>query len=533
MTDATVEQRPSSVFTSDGFVRSFLAKAEVTPDAIYARFEGVASSFEEIAQRSAILAARFRALGVERGDRVAVMMHNSIAHATVILALARAGIAWVPVNARQRGDGLRYILSHCDPAAVVCADELHPVIQDAVTGMGDLKTIVSAEPDGRSPRLQGNPDLAPGVLSLQELLVGPASFDGPIPAADETFAIMYTSGTTGRPKGVTVTHAMMSFAAEAVARVASIEDGDVMFVWEPLYHIGGAQVLVLPMIRDVTLTMVDRFSASRFWQQVKASGATHVHYLGGILQILLKQPRQAIERDNEVRVFWGGGCRPEQWRPFEERFGVSIRECYGMTEAASITTGNESGPVGSVGRAMPWFAVSIQDDTGRCLPQGERGEIVVRAVDDGPLFSGYFRDEKATAAALRAGALYTGDAGSLDQDGNLYFFGRMRDSVRSRGENVSAWEVESVAAEHPAIEDCAMIGVAADIGEQDIKLFVKLKPGFALGRHDLASWLAARLAPYQVPKYLARVDGFERTPSERIMKHRLSEAPADEWDEAL
>lgn len=520
-----------------GFVEAFCAKADLAPSAIYARFEDVDLSFADVARDSGTLATRFNGLGIVRGDRVAVMMQNSIAQVTVILALARAGIAWVPVNARQRGEGLRYVLAHCDPAAVVCDEDLLDVIEEAGTARTSYRTIVNRR--GREGRRSTetvtvpSKDLRAGALSLDSLLAEPSVFEGPTPAAADTFAIMYTSGTTGRPKGVCVTHAMMSFAGEAVAKVASVEDGDVMFVWEPLYHIGGAQVLVMPMIRNVTLAMVDRFSATRFWQQVRSSGATHVHYLGGILQILLKQPVQDVERDHRVRVFWGGGCRPEQWRPFEERYGVAIRECYGMTEAASITTGNESGPVGSVGRAMPWFSVEIQDASRRSVPRGERGEIVVRALDEGPLFTGYFRDEGATEAALSGGALHTGDVGSLDQEGNLYFFGRMRDSVRSRGENVSGWEVESVAAEHPAVEDCAMIGVAADVGEQDIKLFVKLKPGFELERADLATWLTSRLAPYQVPKYLARVEGFERTPSERIIKHLLSEAPADEWDAAV
>ncbi|HKG85007.1 MAG TPA: ATP-dependent acyl-CoA ligase, partial [Beijerinckiaceae bacterium] len=159
-----------------------------------------------------------------------------------------------------------------------------------------------------------------------------------------------------------------------------------------------------------------------------------------------------------------------------------------------------------------------------------RGEIVVRSRDPLAITKGYFRNPAATAAALRGGALHTGDLGAWDRDGNLFFHGRMSDSVRVKGENVSAWEVESVAAGHPAVEDCAMIGVAADIGEQDIKLFVKLKAGNALDPASLSGWLAARLAPYQVPRYVSIVAAFERTPSQRIMKHRLSRRRDDCWD---
>jgi crotonobetaine/carnitine-CoA ligase len=341
---------------------------------------------------------------------------------------------------------------------------------------------------------------------------------------------MYTSGTTGRPKGVVVTHRMLRLAADAVALVAAARDGDIFFVWEPLYHIGGAQLLPLPLMRTMRLAMVDRFSAGRFWDQVREHGATHIHYLGGILQMLLKQPASPLDREHPVRIAWGGGCPKEVWTPFEERFRVQIRECYGMTEASSITTYNDLGVVGSVGRPVPWFSVDLAASDGRAVPKGERGEIVVRTNRPGAIFEGYFRNPEATARALRDGALHTGDLGFFDSEGNLFFHGRITDSVRCRGENVSAWEVEHVAAVHPAVEDCAMIGVPADIGEQDIKLFVKPKEGAAIEVAALSAWLGEHLASYQNPRYIAIVAEFERTPSQRIMKHKLSTSLTDCWD---
>jgi crotonobetaine/carnitine-CoA ligase len=186
--------------------------------------------------------------------------------------------------------------------------------------------------------------------------------------------------------------------------------------------------------------------------------------------------------------------------------------------------------IGSVGRPVPWFSVELRGSDGRPVPIGERGEIVVRSDDPLAITQGYFRNPEATKAALRGGSLYTGDLGAWDSDRNLIFHGRMSDSVRVKGENVSAWEVESVAAKHPAVEDCAVIGVATDIGEQDIKLFVKLKPGIDLDASTLSSWLAVRLAPYQNPRYVSMVSEFERTPSQRIIKYHLSTARDDCWD---
>jgi crotonobetaine/carnitine-CoA ligase len=174
--------------------------------------------------------------------------------------------------------------------------------------------------------------------------------------------------------------------------------------------------------------------------------------------------------------------------------------------------------------------VRLLDAAGRDVAPGERGEIVVSTSVPGALFPGYFRNPEATARALRDGMLFTGDLGSFDAHGNLFFHGRMSDSVRCRGENVSAWEVEHVAADHPDIEDCAMIGVKSDIGEQDIKLFVKCRPGQSIDAPTLSSWLAERLAPYQNPRYLAFVDEFERTASQRIMKHKLPASLDGCWD---
>jgi crotonobetaine/carnitine-CoA ligase len=483
-----------------GFVGLLTRRAAHEPQRTYARYCGEPVSYGEIERRSAAFAAHLRERGLKSGDRVAVMMRNSVATIAVVFGLARAGIAWVPVNAQQRGDGLRHLLTHSQPRLVVADAELAPQIAEAMAAEAELSFLANA-PGGE----------------LDAILDGIGRFEEPVPPADAVFAIMYTSGTTGRPKGVIVSHRMLRLAAESVAHLSDI---------------GGAQLLPLPLIRGVTLAMVERFSASRFWDQVREEGATHIHYLGGILQILLKQPPSTRDREHGVRIAWGGGCPPDIWPQFRERFGIAIRECYGMTEASSLTTCNVTGVPGSVGRPLPWFTVKLLDADGRPVSPGARGEIVVETNIPGAIFPGYLDNPDATAKALREDGFHTGDLGSFDMDGNLYFHGRMTDSVRCRGENVSAWEVEHVAAEYEAVEDCAMIGVAADVGEQDIKLFVKPRGGASIDPQALSGWLGQRLASYQNPRYIAVVDEFERTASQRIMKHKLSLRLDDCWDRA-
>jgi crotonobetaine/carnitine-CoA ligase len=496
---------------AEGFVSLLKGQAAMRGEAVFGRFEGAELSFANIDRASNAFAAELRRRGLARGARVAVMLRNSPAAIAVIFGLAKAGAVWVPINVRQQGDGLRYVLDHSEPALLVVEADLADIARRSGTRDSDL--LVSGE-----------------HRTLNDFLASGARFDEPPPEPHETFAIMYTSGTTGPPKGVMVTHAMLRFAAEAVRLVSGATDGDIFFVWEPFFHIGGAQILLLPLLLDVKLAMVKAFSASRFWTQVRAERATHIHYLGGVLQALMKQPASELDRNHGVRIAWGGGCPVETWRPFAERFGVAMRECYGMTETSSIATFNDGGLVGSVGCPAPWFDVAVVDDDAKPARTGETGTIAVREHIKGALFTGYFKAPHLRETLFRDGWFLTGDLGAFDDAGNLFFKGRATDSVRVKGENVSAWEVESVAGRHEAVEACAIIGVAADVGEQDIKLFVKPKPGRRIDPRELSQWLAQRLAPYQNPRYIAIVTDFERTPSERIMKHRLSKALDDCWD---
>ena len=505
--------------TDDGFVSLLVRRRREDPERVFAIYRDTAVTFRQVDETSTRLARWLRDQGVQSGDRVLLMMRNSPLAIALLFAIGKAGAVWVPVNVQARGDNLRYIVEHCGPTVVVVDHDVAETLREDVPSLESSRFRFVGGPLGPQSLEVG--------LSEDEPLV---AFDDPLPEANAPFAIMYTSGTTGRPKGVIVSHRMLRLSGEGIALLSAIEDGGVFHMWEPLYHIGGAQMIVLPLIRRVHLAMVDRFSASNFWQEIDASGATHIHYLGGLLQILLKQSPSPLDRTHGARIAFGGGCPRDIWRAFEDRFGVQIRECYGMTECSSATTYNDSGVLGSVGKPLPWFDVELQDQTGKPVKQGERGEIVVREKISGAITQGYFNNPEATARAVQSDGFHTGDIGSEDSDGNFYFHGRMTDNVRVKGENVSAFEVEHVAVQHEDIEDCAMIGVPSDIGEQDIKLFVKPKSGEPVKPAELSAWLAQRLAPYQNPRYIVVIDEFERTPSQRIMKHRLASRLETAWD---
>ena len=350
-----------------GFIERFVSLAERDGERVFTRFEGEALSFAHLHDQSGRIAAGLRRLGVGRGDRVAVMLANSPAALALLFALAKSGAVWVPLNVQLRADGLRYILDHAEPRMVIARADLIPLIRGCGASLAAATLVAEGEVEG--------------VATLASLAAGAAGFDEELPRPEALFAISYTSGTTGAPKGVLMSHRMLRLAGEGARLVSDARDGDVLYMWEPLYHIGGSQLIVLPLLRRVILHMVQRFSAGRFWAEVSAAGATHIHFLGGILQILLKQPPSALDRRHGARIAWGGGCPPEVWRAVEDRFGLQVRECYGMTEASSFTTYNDRGVVGSVGRPVPWFAVALLGPDGTPVPGGERGEIVVRSRD--------------------------------------------------------------------------------------------------------------------------------------------------------
>ncbi len=251
---------------AEGFAGLMGAHALEKPDGVYAVINDVPLTFGALDRQASAFAATLASSGIAAGDRVAVMLRNSAASLAVIFGLAKAGITWVPINVRQRGDGLGYLLAHAKPKLLVIESDLVTLAEESFGSRAPIEMLVSGEADERAP--------------LQAALQSGRHFDESIVSADATAAIMYTSGTTGPPKGVIVSHSMFRLAAEGAGQASMARPNDVFFVWEPLYHIGGAQLILLPMTHGVKLAMVERFSATRFWQR-GGGGGRHPHPLSG------------------------------------------------------------------------------------------------------------------------------------------------------------------------------------------------------------------------------------------------------------
>ena len=496
-------------------------RARQTPDAVYAIHDRREITFRTLDSRVNRLASGLIDLGIRAGQRVAVIFSNHPDHIFIFLALAKLGAVWVPVNTHLRGASLEYIIKQSTPRALILDAEFWRYLRP-VSAVQKIDTIIIRN----SETIEKKPD----ALDFEAIAEGNAASLPAVATMNEIRSIFFTSGTTGPPKGAPLTEKMLTTCAAAAGRAADVRGGDVFLLWEPIYHTSGAQMCVLALMESVRLAIVPRFSASRFWDQIRKYQVTKLHYLGGVLDILLKQPPGPNDRDHSIQIAFGAGCHKATWKVFEQRFGIEIREVYGMTEASCFTTLNQSGKVGSIGKPYPYFEVQIVDDTGQPVDSGQSGEICVREKEPGLIVQGYLENPAGSGAELRNGWLFTGDLAYRDDEGDFYYLGRKRDCFRHRGENVSAWEVERIFNTHPDIEECAVVGVQAEVGEQDLKIFIKCTTEAILDPLDVIKWCEPRMPYYQIPRYIKFVDAFDKTPTQRISKDGLSRHGVDCWD---
>lgn len=458
--------------------------------------------------------------GVEPGQRVALMLSNGPEFLWAHFGIVFAGALSVPVNISQRGPALEYILRDSDAVAAVFAEDLRDVVLRAARACPELSTLVTVGGDRGDVVQHTFADL---------MATSPADLDlGDRPGGG--VGLMYTSGTTGPPKGV-VTKAYDLKSLEALIAEAGIRPGETMYTPLPLYHGNALVVSALgSMVAGGKLALGARFSASRFWDDIRRYEAVEFNALGGIIPILLKQPRRPDEADNPVRVVLSAGApADERWDEFEGRFGVRLVEWYGMVDSPG-TLLNAEGRRGSMGKPVGGVEFRVVDDEDHPLPAGRVGELIFRH-PAGPL-SHYHNNDEATREAYRGGWFHSGDLASVDEDGWFYFRGRKKQSMRRRGENVSAWEIESVVVHHPFIRECAAFGVPSDLGEEEIAVAVVPVDGAYLDPEDVVSFCQGSLAHYAVPRYVVIMPDLPKTGTEKTQYEVLKQSwsPDQAWD---
>ena len=502
------------------------------PGKVFVEISGQKITYEDLYQRALQTAELFRGLGVGHGDRVCLFLPNCPEFLYCWFGLSILGAIGVPINTAYKRDETAYILNDSQAVALVAHESLMPIAGEAAGLAPDLGHRLAVKEAG-SPSATtetsewldfGGAMAASGVFGSR-----------PQVAPGDVSMLGYTSGTTGNPKGVQVTHQMYVAAGQGFAHWTQATVDDRFFTCLPYYHANIQYYSTMGTLASgAALIVAERFSASRFWGQVREARATVVNFIGMMMPVLVKQPESSSDKDNQVRLFYGSPAfSPEFLQGFQDRFGTDVIVGFGMTETCYGTIERIGTPrrPNSSGQPRqhpdPRFANQVRishPETGEALGTRQEGEITIK---NPATMAGYWRNQEQTDQSLKDGWLYTGDLGWMDDDGFLYFVDRKKDIIRRRGENISSQEVEDVIKSHPDVLDCAAIAVPSELGEDEVKVYITPRPGATPKPEDVVYWCAERLAYFKVPRYVEIRDELPRTPSLRVRKDLLRQERED------
>ncbi|HEX6312839.1 MAG TPA: AMP-binding protein [Acidimicrobiia bacterium] len=464
--------------------------------------------------------------GVAPGDRVASMMPNSIERAAAWLGTAWARGLDVPLNTAFRGSMLRYTLENSGASVAFVAPRFLDRVAEVAGEVPALRTVVVTEAGGATP-----PPLAGGrvaVIGIDEFLAGatPAR-DLATPEPWDVATIAYTSGTTGPSKGVVLPWGMVTFG---MGLLDDLGPDDAMYSPFPMFHMSGMGTLAATAYMGGRSIIREAFDTTSFWGDIDTHGATMTLVVPAMAHWLLSQPPAPDDREHALRHV----IISPIIHAFGERFGVTMRTHYGMTEAGNVMSRrNVTDESATCGTPRPGYEVRLVDEHDYEVPVGEIGELVVRTAEPWWLCIGYWDMPEKTAEAWRNGWFHTGDGFRRDEAGNYYFVDRQKDAIRRRGENISSFEVEQIVLQHDAIAECAAIGVETSAGEQDVKVCVVLHDGFELDPAHLVEFLVPLMPRYMIPRFVEVMEGLPKTEATmRIQKAELRREPLGPatWD---
>lgn len=471
--------------------------------------------------RNANRVANFLAgLGGGPGAGLAVVMKNSPRWLDVFFGLQKVGMYVVPVNIALRDEQLEYVLENSEASYVVIDHDLLEQYQ-SVSGRlaGIRKVVVNTEgaPTGFTVP-EGMHDLGDAYGPGSNVTSPPVPYN-----PDDLCVIMYTSGTTGLPKGVVYRYRSTKVKPLSFITRILMNGDDVAYTCYPLFHANALFLTVTPALHSgCRVALAEKFSASRFWDEMRRYGVTTFNGLGAVIPILMKQPERPNDSDNRVRVVLSAGCPADIWEEFERRFGVRIFEGYGAVDGGGVVITNfGTAPVGSMGK--PFGArCRVIDGEGRDVPARVPGELICYVGEsDGSVE--YYGNREATNEKVRDGWLYTGDLVYEDENKYIYFIGRNTESMRCKGENVSAFEVERAVLKHPDVLECAAYAVPSELAEDEIMVTLVPVEGRAVDPAGLAGFLDGKLAKFAVPRYYRVISELPKTATHRVIKKELEQ----------
>jgi len=486
------------------------SRARLTPDRPFVAFKEHGFTYAEFDAHTDALAAGMAQLGIGAGDVVAVLLPNCLEFLEAWWAILKAGGVLCPVNPAYTGPEARYVVGHSEAVAVVTDAGGASAIVPERGALADLRHVISIDEGGD--------------LSLGEL-VAEATVPSPQRRPDDLAAILYTSGTTGKPKGAMLTHRNQLVNATMGAELLPLSAGERVGLMLPLFH-ANAQVVtcLIPMMIGCEIVIWERFSASAFWRTVEQLRPVSISAVPTILAAVLNAPGAPTGESSLRYVICGAApLSVELLEAFQQRFGIRVLEGYGLTETTCISSINPfygDRKAGSIGLPIRGQQMRIAAPDGSQTPDGELGEIAIKGPN---VMAGYLKNPEATAETIRDGWLYTGDVGYCDPDGYFFIVDRSKDMIIRGGENIYPREIEEVLYAHEAVFECAVIGVPDSVRGEEVLAVVAPKPGVTLNLEELAEFAATRLARYKRPREFELYDVLPKTATGKINKGPLRE----------
>jgi carnitine-CoA ligase len=531
--DVTLLSGPVTARPQTTVLEALSRRLDIDPDSPYLDFEGVEYSARRMDAESNRLAHALARLGVGKGDRVATLLENSPAQVVSFFAALKLGAVQVPVNTAYKGDFLQHQLADSGSKVIVVQGDFAGRVAPVVGT--DLPALEAAV-------VVGPPDaVIDGVPAHDwDELLG-ASSDQPVPDAGvrpgDLACFIYTAGTTGPSKGCMLPHNYIVALADQIARTWQRRPDDVVITPLPLFHFNAISVCVVgTLVVGGRASIARRFSLSRFWSEVRRTGATIASMLGSLAILIADAQDHPDQQGHRLRLCAAAPMPPDIDRIWNERFGCKTFSAgYGLTEASliSMLPAGEANRPGAAGKPNAVdFEVRLVDDDDVEVPVGEIGEIVCRPTGPNLMFAGYWRRPEETVAVLRNLWFHTGDLGRLDEESFLYFLDRKKDYLRRRGENISSFEMERTFHAHPAIKDVAVHSVRSEKGEDEVKVTAVLQPDAELDAAELCEWSAERVPYFAIPRYIEFRDDLPRNPVGRVLKYQLRDEGVTDatWD---
>jgi crotonobetaine/carnitine-CoA ligase len=512
--------RSTNSIAGDTVLAALQRAKDSVPDSVFLDFGGDLYTYADVWSRSIRLAHGLEALGVGAGDRVVTVLDNNIDLVSFWFALGHLGAVWVPVNTAYKGEFLRHQMADSGARLAICEEDYLARVTAVVDGTEVARVLLRGD-------LPSELDASVPVEPLDEHRGTDDTAFAIQPQPGDLACLIYTSGTTGPSKGCMISHNYLCNQGRQLNCWLPPAPGDVTWTCLPMFHTSALGTLASALLVQGRVAVAAQFSVSDFWPEIERSGATRAVLMAAIFPWVAHAPDSDAQKRcfGQLKAITGVPITPEVRAIWQERFGVRYVNSfgYGQSEGVYLAYSPETdpAPLQSCGRiAEDDFEVEIHGEAGQRLPDGEVGEIVFRPRKPNIMFAGYWKRPEATAEVWRDLWMHTGDLGRLE-NGYLFFVDRKKDYLRSRGENISSFEVERTFMTHPAVAEVAVHTVDAFVAEDAVKVTVVVRQGESIEMDQLCHWSIDNLPHFAVPRYFEARSDLPRTPNGRVQKYQL------------